>query len=132
MTFKFISLVLRDRHILVLSLLLGAVIGLLFFLRETGEKQQRVLVELREQKGLAARLPELEAEYEMLITPVPKSKNLTLSGIIFNQDSPLAIINDNLVKAGDIIEADIRVVSITGNAVELNDGAESIVLKLEE
>jgi len=54
---------------------------------------------------------------------------LSLGGILWDKDKPVAIINDNMVGIGDTVGA-YKVVDITQDSVTLNDGTEEHILKL--
>ena len=54
---------------------------------------------------------------------------ITLTGILWDKDKPLAIINNRVVKIGDTAGGS-RVVEIKENSVILNDGTKDFELKL--
>lgn len=55
---------------------------------------------------------------------------LTLTGIIWDKDNPLAIINDSMLRKGDALGAN-KVIEIRPDSVTLNDGVNNIELTLE-
>lgn len=59
-------------------------------------------------------------------------KGLVLSGIIFNLDIPMAIIDKKLVRVGDMLDGDIHVVDISRDSVVLKKGIEEHTLNFEE
>jgi hypothetical protein len=59
-----------------------------------------------------------------------KSGNLTLSGIFYDTKKPLALINDEMVSEGQIIDGK-RVIKITPNEVILTDQEREYRLKTE-
>ncbi len=64
------------------------------------------------------------------IEGISVQEGLVLTGIAWNQDEPLAIINDALVRKGDRIGAN-KVVEIEHDKVTLNDGSRDISLTLD-
>lgn len=60
---------------------------------------------------------------------VSASRDLSLSGIVWDKQNPTAIINDTIVKIGEEISGS-TVVDIKEGYVVLNDGKENFVLKL--
>ena len=56
---------------------------------------------------------------------------LTISGIIYSETAPLAVINDEVVTAGDKVGGYV-IVEITPQSVSLQKGNEGFTLKLEE
>ncbi len=86
--------------------------------------------------GLYRRLKE-ETEQIMLIRdpfirgPISSSEGeLSLTGILWDKDNPLAIINENIVKIGDEVGKN-KVVAIEQGGVILNDGTKDFRLNLE-
>lgn len=63
-------------------------------------------------------------------TPVKVVATLTLSGIIWDEKEPKALINNVVVGIGDKIDEN-TVIGIEQDSVILNDGIENIVFKLE-
>lgn len=57
--------------------------------------------------------------------------SLVLNGIIWDEVSPYAIVNDEVVKAGDTINGKI-VVEITKNSITLDDNGEYLKLSIWE
>lgn len=57
--------------------------------------------------------------------------SLTLNGIVWDEDTPKAIINGEIVGVGDIL-GENRVVDIKPDKVILNDGTADLELTLEE
>ncbi|MFA5090843.1 MAG: hypothetical protein WC510_07485 [Candidatus Omnitrophota bacterium] len=57
------------------------------------------------------------------------SYSLALTGIIWDEENPLAIINDRIVKTGDKVSLN-NVVAIKQESVVLNDGTKDFELKL--
>jgi hypothetical protein len=55
---------------------------------------------------------------------------LSLTGILWDKDNPLAIINENIVKIGDDVGKN-KVVAIEHDGVILNDGTKDFRLNLE-
>lgn len=55
--------------------------------------------------------------------------SITLSGILWEENNPLAIINNKIVKVGDRV-AGCNVVEIRQNSVSLNNGTKDFELKL--
>ncbi len=65
------------------------------------------------------------------ITPLDKySSGIYLNGILWDKTSPMAIINDQVVKRGDTVSGKI-VVDIKQDGVILNDGTKDFQLRLE-
>ncbi|ODS30477.1 MAG: hypothetical protein SCARUB_04417 [Candidatus Scalindua rubra] len=62
--------------------------------------------------------------------PAKTSTRLNLNGIIWDEEDPIAIINDNFIEIGDKIEKN-TVVDIKEDSVILNDGANDFELRLE-
>ena len=60
-----------------------------------------------------------------------KNYNLDLGGILYNPKAPKAVINDTIVKVGDVIEG-AKVVAIDKEKVDLVSGDKKIQLKLPE
>ena len=63
-------------------------------------------------------------------TPAKVVAKFTLSGIIWDQKEPKALINNVVVGIGDEIDGN-KVVDIKQDRVVLNDGTEDIILTLE-
>lgn len=77
--------------------------------------------------------PEVVQKYKAVFDQMVADtfKGLVLSGIIFNQNIPMAIINRKLVRVGDML-GDIHVVEISRNSVVLKKGIEEHTLNFEE
>ena len=63
--------------------------------------------------------------------PIKGYGGLTLGGIVWDKENPMAIINDNIVKIGDKVSGN-TVVDIKQDKVILNDGTKDFELKLEQ
>lgn len=61
--------------------------------------------------------------------PIKGYGGLTLEGIIWDKENPMAIINDNIVKIGDKVSGN-TVVDIKQDKVILNDGTKDFELRL--
>jgi len=96
----------------------------------------------RMQEIKAVRLRELKKDMEMLKKRNPFSPpdveeeeeaatSLVLEGIIWDEETPSAMINDMIVNEGDIIE-DKKVKKITKDSVILIENGEEEVLKLKK
>ena len=125
---KFIHLLRKDTQMQKGFLLLVAVFGIFFFLKRVDAVQDKLIKQLQAQKNLVAQISTLEKQ--QTIAPVTKH---SLSGIIFNKEAePVAVINNTLVKVGDLIGPHTKVVSINNDNVIINDGVKEIELKLPE
>ncbi len=69
------------------------------------------------------------APFSASSAPIKGYGGHTLSGIIWDKENPMAVINDNIVKIGDKIDGN-TVVSIEQDRVVLNDGSKNIELLL--
>ncbi|MBL7151294.1 MAG: hypothetical protein ISS89_01710 [Candidatus Omnitrophica bacterium] len=58
-----------------------------------------------------------------------EASSITLSGILWDENNPLAIINNKVVKKADSVSG-CRVIEIKRNSVVLNDGTRDFELKL--
>ncbi len=89
------------------------------------------LYQVQEEEGRA--LESKRNPFEAIITqapkPPPSAATINLTGILWDKEKPMAIINGKIVKAGDRA-AGCSVVEIKENSVVLNDGAKEFVLKL--
>lgn len=56
--------------------------------------------------------------------------DLKLSGILWDEENPQAIINEKIVKQGDLIENRLLVVKINNDCVILSDGEKELKLRL--
>jgi len=63
---------------------------------------------------------------------VSSAQGISLNGIIFNKDMPVAVINNTIAKEGDLIANNTKIVSIKRDSVILNDGSKDFELKLRE
>ena len=125
---KFIQFLRKDTQMQIVFFLLVAVFGVLFFLRRADVAQTRLIEQLRAQKDLALQIAALEKQ--LSVSPIACH---SLSGIIFNKETePVAVINNTLVKVGDLIGPQTKVVSINNDSVVVNDGTKEIELKLPE
>lgn len=64
-------------------------------------------------------------------TPVSDSSRLSIGGIVYDEKDICALVNDQVVRAGDEVNGN-RVVDIKPDRVILNDGNKDIELKLEQ
>lgn len=62
-------------------------------------------------------------------TPIRRFEGLILNGILWDNKSPMAIVNEKIVKIGDKIDGNV-VVDIEQDRVILNDGSKNIELLL--
>ena len=64
--------------------------------------------------------------------PVSKqaSHELSLNGIVWDQENPLAIINDTIVKVGSAVDGN-TIVDIQENSVTLTNGSRTLKLELK-
>lgn len=67
----------------------------------------------------------------ILIPSDESVSNFVLKGIIYSQDTALAVINDEILKEGDKI-GDCIVIKVEEKKVILKSGEEEVILKLEE
>jgi hypothetical protein len=79
-------------------LLIVAAILCLGFSKWTKEQNRELLV-LQSKKQLVAEIPKLQAQ----VAKLEASNGLLLTGIIYNKERPLAVINDKVLAAGDVI-----------------------------
>jgi len=124
---KFAYLLGKDKQVQMTFVLLLAVFCLTVFLKNVNNVQERLLAQLQTQKNLVLRIPELQKQ--QVFAPL---SDISLSGIIFNIEASVAIINNSIVKAGDQVGPNTKVVSIKSDAVVLNDGVKDFELKLPE
>lgn len=77
--------------------------------------------------------PEVVQKYKAVFDQMVADtfKGFVLSGIIFNQEIPMAIVDKNLVQVGDML-GDIEVLQISRNSVVLKKGVEEHTLNFEE
>lgn len=77
--------------------------------------------------------PEVVRKYKAVFDQMVADtfKGLDLSGIIYNQNIPMAIINRKLVRVGDML-GEIQVREISRNSVVLRKGVEEHTLNFEE
>jgi len=123
---KLIELLRNDVQIIRRFMLILVVFLLLVFLRTIDKAQEKSLKQLQGQKSLILQIPELQNQL------VSTAQGLSLNGIIFNKDMPVAIINNAIAKEGDLVASNIKVVSIKSDSVVLNDGSKNFELKLQE
>jgi len=123
---KLIELLRNDVQIIRRFMLILVVFLLLVFLRTIDNAQEKSLKQLQGQKSLILQIPELQNQL------VSTAQGLSLNGIIFNKDTPIAIINNAIAKEGDLVASNTTVVSIKSDSVVLNDGSKNFELKLQE
>lgn len=123
---KLIELLRNDVQIIRRFMLILVVFLLLVFLRTIDNAQEKSLKQLQGQKSLILQIPELQNQL------VSSAQGLSLNGIIFNKDMPMAIINNAIAKEGDLVASNTKVVSIKSDSVVLNDGSKNFELKLQE
>ncbi len=92
--------------------------------KEESKKRFDILINKLDQRNPFSR------EHEGIYRLKTKIENLQLGGIFYDGQKPMAIINDQIVGEGDIIE-DKQVLRITQKEVILNDLKEANIYKLE-
>ena len=73
--------------------------------------------------------PLISQKGQVLIPREVSVANLFLRGIIYSKDSPLAIVNDEILKEKDLI-GEYRIEKIEKKRVILKKGSEKVILKL--
>ena len=123
---KFITLLRNDSRITVNFVLILIVAFVFAYLKITDNNQAKMLRQLETQKELIQRIPEMRNKLASF------SQGITLNGIIFNQERPVAVINNTLVKEGDSVAGGVKIIAIRKASVILNDGSKDFELKLRE
>ena len=110
--------------------------------KNAGSSEQKTAAENNNTAGLFAKLQEETKALEMkrdpffkqIIDPANKSSlssDLSLSGIVWDQDNATAIINNTIVKIGSEIAGN-TVINIKEDRVILNDGVRNFELKIDQ
>ena len=110
--------------------------------KNAGSSEQKTAAENNNTAGLFAKLQEETKTLEMkrdpffkqMIDPANKSSvssDLSLSGIVWDQDNATAIINNTIVKIGSEIAGN-TVINIKEDRVILNDGVRNFELKIDQ
>ena len=115
---KFLS---RDKQLIFNFVFILALFICLSFLRNLNKAEKRDISLLKEKKELISRIGEFEK----------RLSSLFLSGIISTEKGSAAVINNNILRAGDKIAVN-TVVKIDKDSVILNDGSKDFELKLVE
>jgi len=122
---KFINIFIKDKNFLNNIFLSVGLALLMFFLIRCDYRQGKLILELQQQKKLAARIPELEAKKNMLAARA----GLSLTGII-SGERPVAVINGQILVVGDEV-AGRKILEIRKNSVLLDDGTQTVELELQ-
>jgi molybdenum cofactor biosynthesis enzyme len=127
---KYLYTFLKDRHLQWPVALTAIAAVLCLVLWQMAKQQEKELSALQAKKQVVAEIPKLQAQ----VAKLEASDGLLLTGIIFNKERPLAIINDKVLAVGDVIE-NKKVRAIWTTCITLCDnviGGKCVDLKLEE
>ncbi len=123
---KFAILLGKDKQIALNFFLLLIVFFVFNYLNSESYKERKIFTQLKSRQKIISQIPALENQ---LKSPF---RGMILNGIIFNQELPMAIVNNNLLKEGDFVTGNIKVAVIKQDSVILNNGSQDFELKLRE
>jgi len=125
---KFVKLLIKDKEIKKWLAVFTVTFISAVFLWSLDYKESAIAQELEQKIKHLSRAPVLKAKE--IRSRALQDRDLT--GIVLGKGIPMAIIKNNLLKAGDTIAPNIKVIEIKNNYVVLSDGAEKFNLKLKE
>jgi len=120
----------KDRSLQVRAVLIVVAAVLCLGLWQWTKEQDKELLLLQTRKQLVTEIPGLQNKLARL----EASDGLLLTGIIFNKERPLAVINDKVLAVGDVI-GNKKLQAIWDNCVTVCDNAtgnKCVDLRLEE